>query len=108
MDSQATAAYGQFAKGGVRFPAAQIVSRDCARTAMEEVIARDPATTQGREVTAGETSVGLKRSVGFYGLMFISLGSIIGSGWLLGALNAAKVAGPARSEERRVGKECRS
>ena len=37
----------------------------------------------------------LKRSVGFYGLMFVSLGSIIGSGWLLGALNAAKVAGPA-------------
>jgi len=37
----------------------------------------------------------LKRTVGFYGLMFVSLGSIIGSGWLLGALNAAKVAGPA-------------
>src|SRR6266705_4883770 len=37
----------------------------------------------------------LKRSVGFYGLMFVSLGSIIGSGWLLGALNAAQVAGPA-------------
>ena len=37
----------------------------------------------------------LKRSVGFYGLMFVSLGSIIGSGWLLGALNAAEVAGPA-------------
>ncbi|HEV7395678.1 MAG TPA: APC family permease [Pyrinomonadaceae bacterium] len=37
----------------------------------------------------------LRRTVGFYGLMFISLGSIIGSGWLLGALNAAKVAGPA-------------
>ncbi|MEV6611041.1 APC family permease [Kutzneria sp. NPDC051319] len=36
-----------------------------------------------------------KRTVGFYGLMFISLGSIIGSGWLLGALNAAKAAGPA-------------
>lgn len=36
----------------------------------------------------------LQRSVGFYGLMFISLGSIIGSGWLLGALNAAKSAGP--------------
>jgi amino acid transporter len=42
-------------------------------------------------VTAGK----LKRSVGFYGLMFVSLGSIIGSGWLLGALNAAQVAGPA-------------
>jgi amino acid transporter len=37
----------------------------------------------------------LKRSVGFYGLMFVSLGSIIGSGWLLGALNAAQAAGPA-------------
>jgi amino acid transporter len=37
----------------------------------------------------------LKRSVGFYGLMFVSLGSIIGSGWLLGALKAAQVAGPA-------------
>jgi len=37
----------------------------------------------------------LQRSVGFYGLMFVSLGSIIGSGWLLGALNAAEKAGPA-------------
>lgn len=37
----------------------------------------------------------LQRTVGFYGLMMVSLGSIIGSGWLLGALNAAEVAGPA-------------
>src|SRR6202047_1791923 len=37
----------------------------------------------------------LHRSVGFYGLVFVSLGSIIGSGWLLGALNAAEQAGPA-------------
>src|SRR3954471_4428123 len=37
----------------------------------------------------------LNRSVGFYGLMFVSLGSIIGSGWLLGALTAAQTAGPA-------------
>src|SRR5690349_6082072 len=37
----------------------------------------------------------LNRSVGFYGLMFVSLGSIIGSGWLLGALEAAEAAGPA-------------
>src|SRR5438477_12353651 len=37
----------------------------------------------------------LQRSVGFYGLMVVSLGSIIGSGWLLGALNAAERAGPA-------------
>ncbi len=33
--------------------------------------------------------------MGFWGLTFISLGSIIGSGWLLGALTAAKTAGPA-------------
>jgi amino acid transporter len=33
--------------------------------------------------------------VGFWGLMFVSLGSIIGSGWLLGALTAVSVAGPA-------------
>ena len=37
----------------------------------------------------------LERNVGFYGLMFVSLGSIIGSGWLLSALTAAKSAGPA-------------
>src|SRR5262245_66389996 len=41
-------------------------------------------------------SVGrLRRDVGFWGLTFVSLGSIIGSGWLLGALGAAQVAGPA-------------
>ncbi len=40
------------------------------------------------------SKAGCSRSVGFWGLMFVSLGSIIGSGWLLGALNAAKVAGP--------------
>ncbi len=38
---------------------------------------------------------GLRRTVGFSALMFISLGSIIGSGWLLGALKAAQVAGGA-------------
>src|SRR5690348_7848140 len=37
----------------------------------------------------------LQRDLGFWGLMFVSLGSIIGSGWLLGALTAATVAGPA-------------
>jgi amino acid transporter len=35
----------------------------------------------------------LKRDVGLTGLTMISLGSIIGSGWLLGALNASKIAG---------------
>ncbi|HKS48488.1 MAG TPA: APC family permease [Amycolatopsis sp.] len=45
--------------------------------------------------TTQSDSPRLHRSIGFYGLMFVSLGSIIGSGWLLGALKAAKVAGPA-------------
>lgn len=37
----------------------------------------------------------LRREVGLVGLTFFSLGSIIGSGWLFGAMNAAKHAGPA-------------
>jgi amino acid transporter len=36
----------------------------------------------------------LRREVGLISLTFVSLGSIIGSGWLLGALTAAKTAGP--------------
>ena len=46
--------------------------------------------------TAGKGAGGhLRRDVGFWGLLFVSLGSIIGSGWLLGALTAATLAGPA-------------
>lgn len=37
----------------------------------------------------------LRREIGLVGLMFNSVGSIIGSGWLFGALNASLVAGPA-------------
>ena len=37
----------------------------------------------------------LKRHVGVIGLLFASVGSIIGSGWLFGALNASQAAGPA-------------
>ncbi len=37
----------------------------------------------------------LKRDAGVGGLIFASLGGIIGSGWLFGPLNAAKAAGPA-------------
>ena len=43
----------------------------------------------------GHTHGHLKRTVGFWGLMFVSLGSIIGSGWLLSALSASQTAGPA-------------
>ncbi len=38
---------------------------------------------------------GLKRDAGRIGLLFASIGGMIGSGWLFGALNAAKIAGPA-------------
>src|SRR4051794_36273895 len=37
----------------------------------------------------------LRRDVGLTGLMFVSLGSIIGSGWLFGALYASQQAGRA-------------
>jgi amino acid transporter len=37
----------------------------------------------------------LRRDVGKIALMFTSVGSVIGSGWLLGALNATTIAGPA-------------
>jgi amino acid transporter len=37
----------------------------------------------------------LRRDIGVVGLLFTSVGSIIGSGWLFGALTATKIAGPA-------------
>jgi amino acid transporter len=52
-------------------------------------------TTAAKAPAEASGSRDLRRSIGFWGLMFISLGSIIGSGWLLGALTAATVAGPA-------------
>ncbi len=36
----------------------------------------------------------LRRDIGIIGLLFTAVGSIIGSGWLFGALNAAEIAGP--------------
>ena len=61
---------------------------------MANLLAKKPLAD--RTVTErDERPGGLKRSIGFYGLLFVSLGSIIGSGWLLGALKAAQVAGPA-------------
>lgn len=38
---------------------------------------------------------GLRREIGFIGLIWASMGSIIGSGWLFGAQEALGVAGPA-------------
>ena len=49
-------------------------------------------STEHREVSL--ESEGLKRDVGFLGLLWASETSIIGSGWLFGALTAATLAGP--------------
>lgn len=56
------------------------------------------ATTQASGTTlAGyeEADRGLRKTMGFNSILFMSLGGIIGSGWLLGALASASVAGPA-------------
>ena len=45
--------------------------------------------------TAGRRDRALRRDVGPLGLLFVSAGSIIGSGWLFGALYASQQAGPA-------------
>ena len=37
----------------------------------------------------------LRRDIGFFGLLFVSFGSIIGAGWLFSALYASSLAGPA-------------
>ncbi|MGW0583228.1 APC family permease [Streptomyces sp. NPDC002920] len=47
------------------------------------------------EVTKGPDAGGLRRDVGLIGLMWASVGSIIGSGWLYGAQKAVVTAGPA-------------
>jgi len=47
------------------------------------------------ESSAARVEPRLRREIGFVGLMFTSVGSIIGSGWLFGALGAAAIAGPA-------------
>ncbi|MFF0085785.1 APC family permease [Streptomyces canus] len=45
--------------------------------------------------TKGRPGSGLRRDVGLIGLMWASVGSIIGSGWLYGAEKAVVTAGPA-------------
>ena len=53
--------------------------------------------TQGTIAREGTGTEGprLHRQLGRVGLLFVSVGAIIGSGWLFGALNAARTAGPA-------------
>ena len=56
------------------------------------------STPAGREVATGSferADQGLRRTMGLNSILFLSIGAIIGSGWLLGALDSASVAGPA-------------
>src|ERR1700748_521173 len=53
------------------------------------------ATATGSAAAAAPAYVGLKREMGSSGAVWASESSIIGSGWLFGALYAAQAAGPA-------------
>jgi amino acid transporter len=57
---------------------------------MADVLDRQQAVTPQARLDAE----GLDRGVGFLGLLWASEGSLIGSGWLFGALAAAAIAGP--------------
>jgi amino acid transporter len=53
------------------------------------------AASDTREQGSAPGGTDLRRHVGVIGLLFASVGSIIGSGWLFGALDASVEAGPA-------------
>ncbi len=53
------------------------------------------ATVEATRPAGGANRTGWRRDVGLTSLMFVSVGSIIGSGWLFGALYASQQAGPA-------------
>lgn len=52
-------------------------------------------STHQPSVAADPMSRKFNREVGLLPLLFVAVGSVIGSGWLLGALTAATIAGPA-------------
>ncbi len=56
------------------------------------VMATSTASAQG---SVKEHHTKVRRDIGTIGLLFAGVGSIIGSGWLFGAMNAAAIAGPA-------------
>jgi amino acid transporter len=53
------------------------------------------ATTTTQPGPAAGEERRLRRDISKVGLLFTAVGSIIGSGWLFGAMNAAQIAGPA-------------
>jgi amino acid transporter len=57
--------------------------------------AREPVVVDRPAGSPTATRPGLRREIGFIGLLWASAGSIIGSGWLFGAQEALIAAGPA-------------
>src|SRR5919197_2379950 len=53
------------------------------------------AATDASAIPSMRPHAGLRREIGFIGLLWASGGSIIGSGWLFGAQGALSTAGPA-------------
>jgi amino acid transporter len=58
-------------------------------------MASGTTTADATRRNEGEAETGLRRHIGPIGLLFAGIGSVIGSGWLFGALNASIIAGPA-------------
>ncbi|MGI8678096.1 MAG: APC family permease [Jatrophihabitans sp.] len=56
---------------------------------------KSPAGAEGVPAGGAGDDHNMRRDIGVVGLLFASVGSIIGSGWLFGALTAAQIAGPA-------------
>jgi amino acid transporter len=54
-----------------------------------------PTSSEPEAISPEDASSGLRRHIGTTGLLFAGVGSVIGSGWLFGALNASILAGPA-------------
>ena len=64
---------------------AERLADDSAIAACGDTVSSHACSPGRPAMNAEPTHAGhLRRSVGFYGLMFVSLGSIIGSGWLFG------------------------
>ncbi|HEX8095147.1 APC family permease [Jatrophihabitans sp.] len=59
-------------------------------TAVDKTPSQDGTGQGGAEVEPN-----MRRDIGTVGLLFAGVGSIIGSGWLFGALQASQIAGPA-------------
>jgi amino acid transporter len=58
-------------------------------------MASTAGAAESTQATVEDAGTALRRHIGPVGLLFAGVGSVIGSGWLFGALNASIIAGPA-------------